>query len=349
VKSITLAAVLATCAISLTSASFAADEAKAPANEAAPATAPAAAPAAAPVAVATAAPKKEQPKDIVLKGDAKCTSCHDENDSPKALTIGKTKHGVGADKRTPTCTSCHGESEEHIKKAGRGTEKAPAPSTTFSKKSKNTAEERNKTCLSCHQGANRISWQSSAHATRDVACTSCHTIHNGHDKVRDKTTQTEVCYTCHKEQRNQMARQSHHPVPEGKMGCNSCHNVHGDNPKGLVKSSTNDTCYTCHMEKRGPFVHNHQPVTEDCAICHNPHGTNISNLLKARPPFLCQECHQHTSHPSQFAELPPGRTTGSGSTPPGLGTVARGCLNCHTNIHGGNSTQNAATAGRFRR
>ena len=26
-------------------------------------------------------------KDLVLKGDAKCTRCHDETDSPKALSI----------------------------------------------------------------------------------------------------------------------------------------------------------------------------------------------------------------------------------------------------------------------
>ena len=290
--------------------------------------------------------KKEAAKDIVLKGDARCTECHDENDSPKALAIGKTKHGVTADKRAPTCTSCHGESDEHVKKAGRGTEKAPPVEVNFGKKSKNTAEERNKACLSCHQGANRISWQSSAHATKDVACTSCHKIHTAHDTVRDKTTQTEVCYTCHKEQRNQMSRQSHHPVPEGKMSCASCHNVHGDNPKALVKASTVETCYTCHMEKRGPFVHNHQPVSEDCGICHQPHGTNISNLLKARPPFLCQECHSHTSHPGQVAGLPTAAQQTSSSS---LGTVARGCLNCHTNIHGGNSTINNATAGRFRR
>ena len=71
-----------------------------------------------PVAIAADAPAKEQPKDIVLKGDARCTTCHDENDSPEQLAIGKTRHGVTADKRNPTCESCHGKSEEHEKKAG---------------------------------------------------------------------------------------------------------------------------------------------------------------------------------------------------------------------------------------
>jgi predicted CXXCH cytochrome family protein len=99
------------------------------------------------------------------------------------------------------------------------------------------------------------------------------------------------------------------------------------------------------MEKRGPFLHNHQPVTEDCTICHQPHGTTIANLLKSRPPFLCQDCHASSGHPVQFAGPPTGRTTSSSQ----LGTVGRGCLNCHTNIHGSNSTQNSATSGRFRR
>ena len=163
--------------------------------------------------------------------------------------------------------------------------------------------------------------------------------------MRDKVTQTDTCFTCHKEQRVQMNRPVHHPVPEGKMACSSCHNVHGGNPKQLVRDSVTETCFTCHMEKRGPFVHNHPPVQEDCAICHQPHGTTIPSLLKARPPFLCQECHSHSSHPSQAATLPSGRTTSNSL----LGTVGRGCLTCHTNIHGSNSTQNSATSGRFRR
>ena len=55
-------------------------------------------------------------KDIVLVGDAKCTKCHDESDSPMMLAIGKTRHGTNADSRTPSCVSCHGESDKHINK-----------------------------------------------------------------------------------------------------------------------------------------------------------------------------------------------------------------------------------------
>ncbi|WP_301101699.1 DmsE family decaheme c-type cytochrome [Propionivibrio sp.] len=301
---------------------------------------------------ATPAKPAESPKDLILKGDAKCTGCHDEADDakptmldlhPSVLSIGKTKHGTKADGRTPTCTDCHGESEKHL--AYRGNDSPPLTDRDFRKKTKTSAAERNGACLDCHQGGNRIGWQSSAHSTQDLACTSCHQVHARNDKVMGKATQTETCFTCHKEQRVQINKPSHHPVIEGKMTCSSCHNVHGDNPKQLVKNSTNETCYTCHMEKRGPFVHNHQPVSEDCSICHQPHGTNVDNLLKARSPLLCQECHSHDSHPGQAATLPNGTTNGTGF----LGTVGRGCMSCHTNIHGGNSTVNSATAGRFRR
>ncbi|MBI4985668.1 MAG: DmsE family decaheme c-type cytochrome [Rhodocyclales bacterium] len=310
------------------------------------------APAVAADAPAPAAEKKEPAKDLILKGDAKCTGCHDEADVPKptmlelhpqVLNIGKTKHGTVADARTPTCTACHGESEKHL--AHKGSGKPPKPDTVFSMRTQTPVETRNAACLSCHQGGNRIGWQLSKHGSQDVACTSCHQIHTAQDRVRDKTAQTEVCFTCHKEQRAQMARVSHHPVPEGKMACSSCHNVHGDNPKQLVKSSVNDTCYTCHMEKRGPFVHNHQPVSEDCSICHQAHGTTAANLLKSRTPFLCQECHSHSSHPGQTPGQPTTRTTSTSL----LGAIGRGCLNCHTNIHGSNSSQNSATVGRFRR
>jgi DmsE family decaheme c-type cytochrome len=296
------------------------------------------------VSTALAQEKEKARPDMVQKGDAVCTRCHNEGDEFPVLAIGKTKHGTMADGRTPTCTSCHGESNLHVNRPPDAKER-PKPDRSFGKNSKTPMEQRSAACLTCHQSSKRMDWQMSAHASRDVACSSCHLIHSGHDPVRDKLQQPQTCFTCHKEQRAQVNRPVHHPIIEGGMSCSSCHNVHGGNPKQLVRDTVNDTCFQCHTEKRGPFVHNHPPVQEDCSICHQPHGTTIPYLLKQRPPFLCQQCHSHTSHPSQAGALPTGRT-GSTSL---LGSVARGCLNCHVNIHGSNSTQNSATAGRFRR
>jgi len=304
-----------------------------------------------------------------LERDALCTKCHDETETKPILSIYQRLHGTVADERAPSCQSCHGESKEHLDGAVGDKENRPKPDRIFGTKHTTagyqpvSAQEQSETCLSCHQGklgGKHINWQSSVHANRDLACTSCHTVHASHDKVRDKQTQPEVCYACHKEQRALMNRPTHHPVPEGEMACSSCHDVHNDNPKMLTKSSTNDTCYTCHMEKRGPFVHSHQPVTEDCALCHQPHGTSTASLLRQRPPFLCQQCHSNTQHPATTAFWQTGvnPTTGAPNTiGPGANVGGRACLNCHTNIHGSNSTESGysrtsgghGTAAHFRR
>jgi DmsE family decaheme c-type cytochrome len=293
---------------------------------------------------AKAAPKEEAPKDKFLNGDAKCTRCHDENDSYPVFAIAQTKHGTRADSRTPSCTSCHGASEGHLDKPAKGPR--PKPDITFSKTSQTPIDARNQACLTCHQGGKRIHWQMSLHATRDVACTSCHDIHAATDRVRVKVEQGEVCFKCHTDIRIMVNRQSHHPLREGKVVCSDCHNAHGSPAeKSLVRDSINDTCYTCHMEKRGPFVRTHQPVQENCGLCHNPHGSINDNLLKVRMPFLCQQCHEPTSHRGGVAGM-----TGTGGTSAGIGiTLARGCANCHTNIHGSNNPRDVSNERTFRR
>ncbi|HYX64533.1 MAG TPA: DmsE family decaheme c-type cytochrome, partial [Burkholderiales bacterium] len=297
-----------------------------------------------------AAQTAEARKDLVLRGDAQCTRCHDAEDNPALMDIGKTRHGTLADGRTPTCTSCHGASEAHMN-PGAAT-KRPKPDRTFTKNSLTPIAERNEACMSCHRrDSNRAHWEGSAHQARDVACTSCHQIHTQHDAVRERRTQPEVCFTCHKEQRTMINRPSRHPIPEGKVVCSDCHNPHGSvGPKLVKRDSVNDTCYTCHMEKRGPFVHNHEPVQEDCMNCHNPHGTVTENLLKARAPFLCHQCH--TPHGPNVPQLL-GRqvvpftdaTTGKNAINV---TMARGCLNCHTEVHGSNNPSTTNPTPQFR-
>ncbi|MCK9380894.1 MAG: DmsE family decaheme c-type cytochrome [Sulfuritalea sp.] len=305
-------------------------------------------------ALAAADPKPAaSAKDIVLQGDAQCTRCHDEADGPQLLAIGKTKHGTNADNRTPSCTSCHGESASH--KDFKGSGKPPKPAITFGKTTANQASERSGACLTCHQkDATRSHWAGSTHETKDVACSSCHTVHAAKDKARDKRTQTEVCFTCHKEQRAQVNRPSHHPIMEGKVACSDCHNPHGSvAPKLMKRNSTNETCYQCHMEKRGPFVHNHEPVGEDCSNCHNPHGTTAEFLLKARVPFLCHQCH--TPHGGFIPQLVGSQTPAilAGQAVSGLGkgttnvTQGRACMNCHTQVHGSNNPANTNPTPQF--
>jgi DmsE family decaheme c-type cytochrome len=239
-------------------------------------------------------------------GPEVCAGCHES----QVKTFLGTKHGNKVDARTPLnqggCNVCHtGDAAKHVKEGGG---KGVGGMVSLSAKTI-AQEDKDKLCLGCHQkDPNRMNWQSSTHAGRDTGCTSCHKIHGGHDAVRDKLTQPQVCFACHKEQRVQINKPSRHPILEGKVSCADCHNVHGSNPKQMVKNSVNEVCYQCHMEKRGPFVHNHQPVTEDCTICHQPHGTTIAPLLKSRPPYLCQDATSVSNAERRFAEE---RTTGA--------------------------------------
>jgi DmsE family decaheme c-type cytochrome len=295
------------------------------------------------------APKSAQE---LLKKDAVCTRCHDESEPTPILSIYQTKHGVKGDPRTPTCQSCHGESEKHLH-GDPNVKGRAAPDIIFKKGTYEASDNtvRSSQCLSCHKGNARSNWEGSQHENSKLACNDCHKVHAPADKVRDKQTQTEVCFTCHKEQRAQSHRISTHPIDAGKVVCSNCHNPHGSTgPKLLVKNSVNETCYTCHAEKRGPFLWEHGPVTDDCTNCHTPHGSTNTPLLHTRVPYLCQECHSgdHGSGINSASNLPGGNALSVGglnTTPyaqtPRAQMGGRACLNCHVLIHGSNSPAGA--------
>jgi len=283
------------------------------------------------------------------KASEACIECHDSED---LADNSRSAHGFAADKRAPACTTCHGASPTHVKKP-EGVKERPRPDISFAKKTPHSAEARSAVCLGCHdRDSKRALWAGSQHAAADVACNSCHKVHANHDKaLAKKGDEAQLCYSCHKEQRAQMSRPSHHPVPEGKMACSDCHNPHGSaGPKLVKRDSTNATCFECHAEKRGPFVHQHEPVVDDCSNCHNPHGSTVAAMLKSRPPLLCQQCH--TPHVAggvgAVAGQPGVRTIAPGQVQPlimattsGKNVVniwqGRSCLNCHTQVHGSNN------------
>lgn len=269
------------------------------------------------------------------EGAQTCLRCHDE---PPATLILHSAHAVRGDARTPfangDCQACHGESQAHLRKPPEGQERAE-PDIVFGMKSPTPAATQNGVCIGCHEGGLRMNWPMSEHSTNDVACASCHNTHAVKDRVLVKQTQPDICFSCHAEQRAQSLKRSHHPIREGKVVCAECHNPHGSfGPKMLVKNSVNDTCFSCHAEKRGPFLWEHAPVSDNCSNCHTPHGSSQPRLLKVRTPMLCQQCHSETRHPSSVyggQDLPPNPLSNSSAR-----LVAKGCLNCHPQIHGTN-------------
>jgi DmsE family decaheme c-type cytochrome len=304
-------------------------------------------------ALAPALADEGTPAEKALKRDAVCTKCHDESESKAILAIYQTRHGVKADPRTPSCQDCHGESEKHLK--GDPAQKGRAePDVVFGTGARAPhaapPQAQAEVCLGCHRSGKRQHWSGSQHESEDMSCVSCHQIHAAQDPVLAKVTQPEVCFACHKEQRAQIHRISTHPIDAGKMTCSDCHNPHGTTgPKLLIKNTVNETCFMCHDEKRGPYLWEHQPVSDDCTNCHTPHGSTNTPLLKARLPWLCQECHSgdHARSVYSGANLPGGSvTTVNGQKPfqnqaPNDQIVGRDCLNCHSLVHGSNSPAGA--------
>jgi DmsE family decaheme c-type cytochrome len=307
-------------------------------------------------AVAPAAAADEEksaiaaPKDLIFKGDAKCTACHDENDQYPVLEIAKARHGGAAKAAGLTCTSCHGDSDAHVAKPTEA-----KPDVVFGKKgARIAAATREQPCLTCHGGDRHLAfWESGRHKKNDVACDNCHVIHIPKNVPLKKENPTiaplvttarqleyETCTACHKQVRTQILKTSHHPIVEGKLKCTDCHNPHGALSHAMVKDeSVNQLCTTCHADKRGPFLQEHPPVEENCLTCHNSHGSSHPRLLNERPPNLCQDCHDASRHPGTFYSGNQGfGSTTSGA--PNTRLIARACLNCHTNIHGTNAPAN---------
>ncbi len=270
----------------------------------------------------------QQKPPAAYAGNAACADCHKKEIAQFATTsMGKV---INARPRTEHeklgCESCHGPAKQHVESGGE----ERGALIYFSRKTKTPVAERNATCLNCHEKTARTMWAGSTHEARNVACTDCHTVMHAEAEKAElkKATVLATCGNCHREKVAAMNKYSHMPLGEGKMECVSCHAPHGSaNEKLLVASSVNETCFSCHAEKRGPFMWEHQPVTENCANCHDPHGSNKQRMLKTPLPRLCQQCHL-TPHGA-----PSGRPSDQASV---RFNYNKGCSNCHSVIHGSN-------------
>ena len=267
------------------------------------------------------------------KGADTCFQCHDDQ---ATLAVFRTKHAVPGDSNSPfghgqlQCEACHGPGGDHAGRVRRGRERPPIPAFGFN--STTAVEDQNAYCTNCHLGDTGFAWHGSTHDDNTVACADCHTIHAERDPVLSTSTQAEVCFDCHRQQRTQSMKPYAHPLRHGKMDCTSCHSPHGDaTGRLLARSTVNGTCHDCHAEMRGPFLWEHAPVAEDCLSCHDPHGSNQPGMLSMRAPMLCQSCHSQAGHPS----IPQDERGLPGDTPSAL-MLGQSCLNCHDQVHGSN-------------
>ena len=257
-------------------------------------------------------------------GSETCLVCH--GDVPYAQTV----HGLQTDPRTPAstagCESCHGPGEAHVSGGGDKSQ------IRFFTRGGASAAEVSDTCTTCHNRGDQALWEGSQHEGRDLACTTCHSVHEPESAAMSLTALDEraLCADCHRDKIAKLDRTGHMPVREGKLQCSTCHNPHGSPSVRLltVGDSIGELCTSCHADKRGPFLWEHPPARDGCTTCHDPHGSSNERMLVSRTPILCQRCHVHTRHPSTIYD--------AGAIATSARVFARSCMTCHAAIHGSN-------------
>lgn len=267
----------------------------------------------------------------VRGGEAKgstetCKMCHQDRFTSYTKSIHANKDIRRSPANEKGCDSCHGPGAAHIQKGGgKGT------GMIGFGKGKVDAAVKSAQCLSCHGDSRSLPfWDMSKHNSAGVSCDGCHTVHS-EKKKNLKTAQPDLCLSCHRDIRGQMAKQSHHPLREGKVTCTDCHEPHGGLGQKMVRAgSVNELCYRCHADKRGPFLWEHSPVQENCQTCHTAHGSNHGKLLISRVPQLCESCHDDANH---IGNILTSFNTFQGNARTNR-MFARSCLNCHSEIHG---------------
>jgi len=260
-------------------------------------------------------------------GSGKCKDCHGE--LAKAFTTGVHAKAGAYGFKDAGCETCHGPASGHVESGDK---------TGILNPAKADPEEVSAKCLECHsKDKKQMFWHGSIHENQKLGCVTCHRIHGGNDKLLAKKLESDLCISCHSEVRADMFKRSKHPMrdsssptTEGKMTCSSCHNAHGARTEKLIEAkSFNDKCYECHTEKKAPLLWEHSPVKEDCLTCHSPHGSSNDKMLVTKVPRLCQQCHMQGRHQTG--------TLGANSTY----AFNRGCLNCHSQVHGSNNPSGA--------
>lgn len=251
----------------------------------------------------------------VVNGTEQCLECHEDYMEAYA----KTDHG----RALTSCDSCHGPSSKHLEKP-RSKEFQPI---SYGEEGGLAAHDKAAICAQCHESGEHTYWQGSAHEASDVSCESCHYVmeRRSDTGLAISENSTELCESCHLEERAKMLKSSHKPLREGKMACVDCHNPHGSPGRHMLADiGTNEVCFGCHADKRGPFLWEHAPVRENCSNCHDPHGSNNPGLLQTKTAFLCLSCHQYGGH----VNVPRYNRASS--------LNAQGCTNCHNRLHGSN-------------
>lgn len=277
--------------------------------------------------------KPKLPRSLQLFAEAKaedfssdeaCAACHE----PHVTSFHRSAHKTYSENSKAAaskqgCQSCHGPGRVHMDHL----EEADKILDYVISFKKGDAASQSAACLRCHQDTmSEAHWKKTGHAREDVSCAACHAIHNPNTPERSFSGRLEalasilspiavarresarllrgdeatICGACHKREALEFRRNSHHPVPEGRMVCSDCHDLHPMKTASRRVKSGRDYCITCHPSTAGPFVFEHDPVAgftgDGCTECHKPHGAHNPKLLTLYSRGLCNSCHSEQAN-----------------------------------------------------
>ncbi len=294
--------------------------------------------------------KVAQSSDYV--GEDTCVQCHADQSEHYAKTAhADLKNEPSWEGKVVGCESCHGPGKAHVEAGG--------DKSLIRNLGKESPKQISDTCLECHAGREEHNnFRRGEHWRNDVGCTDCHSSHEAPGQGRPnlpgsnvyveranaekpgfgttkllKSSEPQLCMSCHTETNHQFKMPFHHKVLEGAMRCSDCHNPHGgfETKQSRLATGADAACIKCHADKQGPFTYEHAPVkTEGCAACHAPHGSSNPRLLKtARVAQLCLECH--TVDHGVGAQEPAGPSHN-------LNAQYADCTACHVKVHGSHTS-----------
>ncbi len=179
-----------------------------------------------------------------------------------------------------TCESCHGDTQEHVRTAGRAAVINPM---------KLDAERRDSVCISCHlEGDTRVE-----HRGRSIA------DYRPGERIEDylsyfvyagANTNNRGVSEIEQLSLSQCKRSS-----GDRMSCMSCHDPHYSPAAEERASFYRNKCLACHSQAK--FVNTHYPGTPDCTSCHMPTG-KAQNI-----PHVAWTDHRIRQHPSQLESV----------------------------------------------
>lgn len=171
-------------------------------------------------------------------------------------------------------------------------------------------------CYACHKS---ITNKKHDHEPAvNWSCTSCHNGKVGRYNKRNAGKSkyivpdpiANVCFSCHKEEKEiwKDKRFQHSPVDSGR--CNKCHNTHSSDEEYYLKKPEFNLCVGCHQNRStgkhivSSFEEESHPIQSvkdtsrpgkdlSCVSCHNPHNSNTRSLIYSKSVMgLCTKCHK---------------------------------------------------------